>query len=38
VLTEPRVDRGALLRAIRELYGMPFEELQFIPLGWTSAC
>jgi Ser/Thr protein kinase RdoA (MazF antagonist) len=37
VLTEPRIDRAVLLRAVRDLYGVPVEELRFIPVGWASA-
>jgi aminoglycoside phosphotransferase (APT) family kinase protein len=37
VLVEPRLDRAALLDSVRELYGLAFEGLRFIPLGWVSA-
>jgi Ser/Thr protein kinase RdoA (MazF antagonist) len=37
VLVEPRLDRGLLLDSVRELYGMAFEGLRFIPRGWVSA-
>ncbi len=37
MLTEPRVNRTVLLEAVRDLYGVPAEELRFIPVGWASA-
>jgi spectinomycin phosphotransferase len=37
VLVEPRLDHGRLLDSVRELYGMAFESLRFIPRGWVSA-
>ncbi|GAA3544974.1 phosphotransferase enzyme family protein [Kribbella ginsengisoli] len=37
MLVEPRLDRAALLDTLREHYGLAFEALRFIPVGWASA-
>ncbi|MDX6262352.1 MAG: spectinomycin phosphotransferase [Kribbellaceae bacterium] len=37
MLLEPQVDRVALLDALRDLYGLAFEGLRFIPVGWVAA-
>jgi len=37
MLVEPRLDRTALLDSVRELYGIAFDELRFIPRGWVAA-
>jgi Ser/Thr protein kinase RdoA (MazF antagonist) len=38
MLTEPRVDRAALVDAIRTSYGITVDRLRFVPVGWASAC
>lgn len=37
MLIEPLLDRALLLESVRDLYGLAFEELRFVPLGWVSA-
>lgn len=38
MLSEPRVDRAALVDAVRTSYGITVDSLRFIPVGWASAC
>lgn len=35
---EPRVDRARLIETVRDLYGLPVEELTFVPMGYAAAC
>lgn len=37
MLVEPRVDRAALLAAVRDLYGIEVDEAEFVPVGWAAA-
>ncbi|MEI8411163.1 MULTISPECIES: phosphotransferase enzyme family protein [unclassified Kribbella] len=38
MLSEPRVDRAALVDAVRTSYGIAVDSLRFIPVGWASVC
>lgn len=35
---EPSIDRTRLVETVRALYGLPVEELTFVPVGYASAC
>jgi len=35
---EPSIDRARLIEAVREAYGIPAQELTFVPLGFVAAC
>ncbi len=35
---EPRVDRVHLAQAVHFQYGLPVEEVEFVPLGYATAC
>jgi len=37
VLSEPRVERTALLRAVDRQYGLAADSIEFLPVGWTAA-
>jgi Ser/Thr protein kinase RdoA (MazF antagonist) len=38
MLAEPRLDRAALIDAVRTSYGIAVDNLRFIPVGWASVC
>lgn len=35
---EPAVDRGRLIEAVRDAYGVPAQDLAFVPEGFVAAC
>jgi len=35
---EPPIDRTRLIETVRALYGLPVDELTFVPVGYASAC
>jgi spectinomycin phosphotransferase len=35
---EPSVDRGRLIATVHEAYGLPIEELAFVPVGEAAVC
>lgn len=35
---EPTVDRARLIETVRDAYGIPAQELTFVPVGFVAAC
>ncbi len=35
---EPAIDRAALIDTVRDAYGLPVDDLAFVPVGYASVC